>query len=67
MKRFKEVIDIPDPDQPGKFEWWTVGLDVDGDRARPYVSHGGIADPDAPVAVMKAAVAKWAEWLATVN
>ena len=46
--------------------WWTIGLDVCGDNVRPFVSYGGIADADAPIAVMKAAVAKWSEWLATL-
>lgn len=46
--------------------WWTIGLDVCGDNVRPFVSYGGIADTDAPLAVMKAAVAKWSEWLATL-
>ena len=47
--------------------WWTIGLDVSDDQARPFVLYGGIAHPDAPVAVLKVAVEKWAEWLATAK
>lgn len=62
-KQFREEQLIEDDDAK---LWWTIGLDVSGDSVRPFVSYGGIANSDAPLAVMKAAVAQWAEWLATL-
>jgi hypothetical protein len=66
QKQFLEEIPFPVEGSTGRHDWYQIGLDVDGDRVRPFVSYGGIADPDAPLAVMKTAVAKWSEWLATL-
>lgn len=66
-KHFREETPLPVDGLPGHFEWWTIGLDADDGNVELFVAYGGITTNDAPIAVMRAAVAKWAEWLATLT
>jgi hypothetical protein len=68
QKQFREEVRVQVNQWDKNYELWEIGLDVwtDGDHARPFVSYGGLSEPDMPLPVLKVAVAKWAEWLATI-
>ena len=63
-KHFFEEIPIAVEGIPDHHEWWTIGMDTDGDVADCFASCGGIRHTDLPICVLKIALPKWAEWIA---
>jgi len=64
---YRKEIPVPVDGLPGHFEWWEVGIDFDDSgHGELLLCYAGIRSTDAPVSVMKAAIAQWAEWLATI-